>query len=137
MRHSRLLATAGLLLITLGCSDSTEPTMESVAGTYTATTFSIGVGDSSTDLLATGGSITLTLNANGGTTGRIVIPGLGEGGSDFDEALTGTWALVGTTVTLDHAADTFLRDMSFTVSGDRLSGEMTFGEETITVVLEK
>ena len=135
MRHSGILIAA--LALIAACSDSTAPTMESVAGTYTATTFTLVEGTTTTDVLADGGSITLTLNAGGTTAGRVLVPEGGEGGGDFDEDLTGTWMLQGSTVTLDHVADTFLRDMSFTVSGNRLSGQETFDEVTISVVLTK
>jgi hypothetical protein len=111
--------------------------MASAAGTYTATTFMVQENGGTTDILADGGLITVILNADGTTAGRIFVPGGGEGGGDFDEDLAGTWTLAGTMVTLDHTADTFLRDMAFTVSGNRLLGEDTFGDVTITVVLAK
>jgi hypothetical protein len=111
--------------------------MESVAGAYTASTFTVLEGGTTTDVLAGGGSITLTLAAAGSTTGRVFVPGGGENGGDFDEDLSGTWTLQDSTVTLDHTADTFLRDMTFTVRGRQLSGQETFGGVTISVVLTK
>jgi len=132
-RLSILVAVA----LATACSDSTAPTMESVAGTYTASTFTALEAGTTTDILAAGGSITLTLAIPGTTTGRVFVPGGGENGEDFDEDLSGTWTLQDSTVTLDHAADTFLRDMPLTVRGLQLSGQETFGGVTVTVVLTK
>jgi hypothetical protein len=126
-----------MLCALVACGESTEPTVDSVAGSYTATAFTVTEGGSTTDVLADGGSITLTLNTGGSAAGRLFVPGGAEDGSDFDEDLTGTWTLTGTAVSLDHAADTFLRDMTFTVSADRLTGQETFAEATIAVTLAK
>jgi len=75
-----------------------------VAGTYQATTFTMEETGVTTDWLARGASITLTLASDGTTGGRLFVPGGGEGGSDFDEDLAGTWELIGTTLRLHHAA---------------------------------
>jgi len=112
--------------------------MASVAGSYTATTFTVTESGGSADILAAGGSISLTLAAAGTTSGRLFVPGGGEGGGDFDEDLTGTWTLQDSTVTLDHDADTFLRDMTLTFRSRRqLVGQETFVDVTIAVVLAK
>jgi hypothetical protein len=111
--------------------------MTSVAGSYAATSFTVTEAGGTTDVLSTGGSITLSLTAGGTTNGRLFVPGGAEDGSDFDEDLTGTWALQDSTVTLDHDADTFLRDMTFTVRGQQLVGEETFSDVTVAVVLAK
>jgi hypothetical protein len=44
----------------------------------------------------------------------------------MDESLEGTWSLSGDQVSLEHEADTFLRDMDLLLDGDRLVGEETF-----------
>jgi hypothetical protein len=54
-----------------------------------------------------------------------------------DADLAGTWTLSGSTVTFNQAADTFIRDVEFEASENRLTGEGTFGEETIRLVLIK
>jgi hypothetical protein len=133
----RLWATVAAAVLLAACSDSTAPTMSSVAGSYSATSFSVTEGGGTTNILAAGGSITLTLTAAGVTSGRLFVPGGAEDGGDFDEALTGTWTLQDSTVTLEHDADTFLRDMSFTVRGQQLVGEETFSDVTVAVVFTK
>jgi hypothetical protein len=133
----RLWATTVAAVLIAACGDSTAPTMSSVSGGYTATSFTVTESGGTTDILATGGSITLTLTAAGATSGRLFVPGGAEDGSDFDEDLTGTWTLRDSTVTLDHDADTFLRDMSLTVRGQQLIGQETFSDVTVSVVLAK
>lgn len=65
------------------------------------------------DLLLLGASLTVVLNQDGTTTGRLLAPGLGENGADVDEDLAGTWTLEGSTVTFDQSGDTFIRDAPF------------------------
>jgi hypothetical protein len=105
--------------------------VEAVTGTYTATQLTTTEGGTSTNQLAAGASITLTLNANGTTSGRFIVPG------ELDADLTGTWTLSGTTVSLSHSADTFLTDTDFQVQGNRLVGDETFGSTRVQVTLTK
>jgi hypothetical protein len=119
------------------CSDSpTEPgtlTVQAVAGVYGASgafgtlTFATIDSGAVTDWLEAGASISLRLNTDGTTEGELFIPGADEDGSDVEESLTGTWSLAGSVVTLEHDADTFLRDMPLTIVGGRLEGERIFG----------
>jgi len=132
-----LTATATSLTSATSTAFSVAPTIEAVSGAYHATTFTARQAGATTDFLTAGGSITLTLTVSGTTSGRVFVPGGGDTGGDFDEDLAGTWTLQGSTVTLDHPADTFLRDMRFTVNGHQLSSEATFSDVTITVVLAK
>ena len=133
----RLAPIVLAVLLTLGCGDSTGPTMSDVAGSYEATTLTVEEGGVTTDFLSLGASFEITLSPSGTTTGRLFVPGGGEGGGDFDADLAGTWALNGTTVTFDHDADTFVRDMDFEYANDRLTGQETFNDVTISVVLAR
>jgi len=58
-------------------------------------------------------------------------------GEGFDGDLAGTWTLSGTTVRLQHAADTFLRDMPLTVAGNQLTGDATFSGVRVRLVLQR
>jgi len=52
--------------------------------------------------------------------------------------LIGDWTLSGSTITFSMPAiDTFVRDMPWTLSENRLSGNHTFGVTRIKVVLTK
>ena len=120
------------------CGDgSFSPTVENVAGDYRATTLSATQGNITTDLLELGSTLTMTLNADGTTEGRLLGPSLGEGGQDLDVDLAGTWTLTDSIVTFDQQGDTFVRDVPFTAERNRLTGEGTFLATTIVVVLSQ
>lgn len=136
MSDLRRIALAPLLAMMLtACSDSpTEPvplTVQAVAGVYGASgafgalTFTTIDNGDVTDWLDAGASISLRLNTDGTTEGEVFIPGAGEDGSDFEANLTGTWQLADGAVTLEHDADTFLREMPLTIVGGRLEGDET------------
>jgi hypothetical protein len=137
-----LIGSRGALALAValsGCGDddSFSPTIETVAGSYSATAFTVTTADGTLDLLARGSQVTLTLAADGTTSGQLLIPGGGEDGEGVDADLTGTWALDGSTVTFDQAADTFFPDVEFTAGRDRLTGEASFGDESVRLVLTK
>ena len=115
----------------------TVPTVETVAGSYTARTFTLTSAVGTTDLLALGSTVTVTLDADGTTSGRLFIPGGAEGGGDLDEDLAGTWTLSGSIVTFSQSADTFIRDVEFTAAQNQLNSEGTFDGAIIRLVLGK
>lgn len=130
-------AAAALALGLAGCGDGFTPTEETVVGTYEAEEFEVSSGGFTTDLLALGATVTVTLSPDGTTSGRLFVPGAGEGGSDVDESLTGTWSLSGSTVTFSQSADTFIPDVEFTAGENVLTGEGTFEEDTVRLRLRK
>lgn len=132
------------MLMAAGCGDdgqSLDAQLARVAGTYSAEgafgavvfTTSRPDGTETVDWLARGASIRLSLHEDMTTSGRLYIPGGDEDGGDMDEDLTGTWTLQGDRVSLDHEADTFLRDMDLYFDGERLEGEETW---SVTVRVE-
>lgn len=124
------LATLPCLIAAAACGDSFSPTMATVAGSYTATTFTRTSGGTVTDELARGGSLVLTLAAGGTTSGQLVM-------SDFIENMEGTWLLTGDKVTFPQNAEPFMRDMTFTATADELRGDATFGGERVQVTLRR
>jgi len=133
-----ILGRVALLVSLADCGDEPfNPTVDSVAGTYHATTFTFNGGSTTTDLLAIGASVTITLTPDGTTSGRIFVPAVAEGGGDLDADLVGTWTLSGAAVTFDQEADTFMRDVPFTAEPSRLRTRGTFGEEVVVLVLTK
>jgi hypothetical protein len=116
---------------------SFSPTVANVAGSYSALVFTLTSGVGTTDLLALGSSVTVTLATDRTTTGRLFVPGGAEDGSDLDEDLAGTWTLTGSTVTFNQTADTFIRDVEFTVTQNQLTSEGVFQGSTIRLVLGK
>jgi hypothetical protein len=126
-----------VVLASCGDEDSFSPTVENVAGIYSAATFTLSSPAGTIDLLALGSVVAVTLAADGTTTGQLFVPGGAEDGGDLDADLTGTWSLNGSTITFNQTADTFIRDAEFTAGQNRLTGEGTFGDQTIRLVLTK
>jgi hypothetical protein len=136
MLDTKLLKPARLIAIALiiGCSDSTDPSTTSVAGAYTATTFTSTqtTTNTTTNHLSEGASLVIVLASAGTTTGALVIPTDG-----VDESMAGTWSLSGSTVSFLQAADTFMNDMDFVVQGNTLVGDQTFAGTRIQVTLTR
>lgn len=135
--HRSLGALAGIVLALAACDNPAASAARSAAGTYQARTFQVVADGEGADLLAGGARIDLELRRDGTTAGRLLVPGLDEDGGDMDESLAGSWTQRGDTVRLQHAADTFLRDMPLLVRGRRLEGDHTFGGTRVVVSLEK
>lgn len=131
------LVVLGVLLAACGEDDGFSPSEENVAGTYSAAEFTLTDADGTLDLLALGAEVDVILAADGTTSGHLFVPGGGEGGEDFESDLTGTWSLDGSIVTFGQAGDNLLPDVEFMASRDRLTGEATFGDDTIRLVLDK
>lgn len=128
---------AAVALVT-ACSDSFKPNTDNVLGDYTASVFTTTDTAGTVDWLQRGGSLTISLGPNGTTTGHLFVPGAAEGGADLDEILLGDWTLSGNTITFSMpAVDTFVRDMTWSVSKNQLSGDHTFSGTRIRVVLTK
>ena len=120
-----------------GDDDSFSPTEETVAGSYTATTFTLSSVVGEINLLAGGATVTLELASDGTTTGRLFVPDAATGGGDLEEDLTGTWRLTDSTVTFDQSAATFIPQIDFVASENRLTGEGRFSGGTLRLVLTK
>ena len=109
-------------------------------GNYTAVLFTSTGNSGQRNELAVGGSVILNLHANGTTSGHLhmVAPG---GGPDFDADMAGTWTRTGTTVNINQPADTFVRDMPFTltpyVGSWDLEGNQTFSGTNIRLTLRR
>jgi hypothetical protein len=136
----RAAAALGLALAAAACGDDADdgfsPTVEDVAGAYTAVTFTLQSGQGDLDLLALGATVAATLHADGTTTGQLFVPGLGEA-PDIEEDLAGTWTLTGTTVTFTPTASTFLTDVDFAVAPNTLTGEGTYQGALLLLVLTR
>jgi hypothetical protein len=120
-----------------GGEDAFSPTLASVTGSYTASALTLTSSIGTTDLLALGSTVDITLAADGTTSGRLFVPGGDEGGGDLDVDLAGTWALSGSTVTFNQTGESFIRDVEFTAGPDQLNGEGEFSGAIIRLVLRK
>ena len=136
-----LLAVIPLLNV-LTCTSTTEPESNREAdlvGSYAVITLTATTGADTADLLAEGYAISLTLNADGTTSGTLFIA---EGGG-LTLDLTGRWSFDPhpPEVRLDHGADTFLRDMRLAAAKEggviQLRGEATFSGTELNVLLAR
>ena len=142
MRHSikRASAIVAVCATVAACGgDSTSPTPSStVAGSYTATEFVTTGGSGQRNELLAGSSLDIQLNADGTTTGHLHVAASGSTPA-FDADMAGTWAQTGNVIRFSQSADTFVRNMNFTLdsNGSRwlLIGDQGFSGTRIQVTL--
>ena len=94
---------------TCGCSPVPQP-----YGTWVATQFVVTpAGQVPIDVLAAGGSLSITITPSFTTTGTLTIPASVNGGVPFTASMTGTatYTQSAARVTFTQAADTFVRDL--------------------------
>ena len=137
IRRATMAICMVLLAFTAGCESSTGPDREALAGVWVATTFASWENGVTTDQLAAGSSLSISLALDGTTTGQLVIQGGNADGTDLVASMAGTWTLADGTVDFSQSADTFVRDMSFAVDGNTLKGDEIFGEARVIVTLTK
>lgn len=129
---------AVMTAVNAACSDSpVGPTLETVAGAYTATEFTATDPGTTTDLLALGAFMTLTLRANGTTAGRLFVPGGDDNGADLDADLAGSWSIDGATILMTSAAASFLGDLDFVFVEGHLVGVGIAERAVIRIVLTR
>jgi hypothetical protein len=121
-------------------SDSTSPA-GSAAGNYTAISFTTSGSSGQTNQIALGGSLLLNLASNGAASGHLHVAASGSDPA-FDADMAGTWTQNGNVVTISQSADTFVRDMPFTLTLDpangwTLVGDKTFSGTNITITLKR
>ena len=112
--RSRALFFIGLPAMLLACDDSTGPSGAPV-GNYAAIIFvTTPTGGSARNELQAGSSLILNLNSDGSTSGHLHVAANGSM-PVFDADMAGTWTENGGVVEITQAADTFVRDMAFTI----------------------
>jgi hypothetical protein len=128
LRKARSILLVGLPAALLACgSSTTPPSGNSAAGSYSAISFvTTGSGGQRNEVLA-GSTLVLNLNADGTTSGHLHIAASGANAA-FDADMAGTWTQTGFTVNISQGADTFVRNMPFTMSFDPAGGWDLFGD---------
>jgi hypothetical protein len=141
MRQSILRASATFAIVaavTACGSDSTTPPDTGIAGTYRATEFVTTGGSGQRNELLAGSTLVMVLNASGTTTGQLHVAASGSTPA-FDADMAGTWTRNGNVVTFTQNADTFVRNMDFTLSSNgsawMLAGDKGFSGTRIQVTL--
>jgi hypothetical protein len=125
-------------LVLAACSSDATDSAPQLAGTYHATTLVVTpTGESAIDVLAAGGSLDIVISSTGATTGTLTIPTSIKGG--MVASMAGTAAITsGTQVKLTQTADTFVRDLQWTLSSASLSvTSQTISDASFTIVLAR
>jgi len=116
LRHLNAFAMTSAIVVLTGCgSDSTAP-QSPLVGSYTAFQWVTTGGSGQTNQLSIGSTLHISLNADGSTSGHMHLAASNGGPpADLDFDMVGTWHEENNVVDFTQAADTFLRDMAFTV----------------------
>ena len=131
MNQSFMKLSVGIIAATalVACgSDSTSPGVTAV-GAYTAVQWVTTGGSGQTNQLVAGSTLKITLAGNGTTSGHLHIAASG-GNPAFDADMAGTWTQDGMTVEFSQPADTFVRDMPFTLTANGGSSWDLVGDKT-------
>lgn len=135
--HLLVAASLAAVVLSSACADDPNVPPAGVPGAYHATTFALSSGGQTVNLLALGASLSMTLNEDHTTTGRLLVPAALAGGAAVDESLAGSWRQGNDTVYFTGPADTFVRDVPFLIRGATLIGEETTPEGRLQVTLSK
>jgi hypothetical protein len=111
--------------------DSTSPSTDPPAGNYNAITFVTTGSSGQRDELAAGGSLQMTLHPDHTSSGHLHIAA-SSSSPVFDADMAGTWTASGNVVTISQAADTFVRNMPFTLDLDPVNGYVLLGDKSFS-----
>jgi hypothetical protein len=128
----RLLGLAAAATL-LGCG-STKPSP--IAGTWNATVFTItSSGAQPVNVLQQGGSLSITITSDNTTSGSLVIPASLTGSSPITNDMAGVALIVNGTVIFEQAADTFVRDVTWTIGDNTLTTTEIVSGVTLDITL--
>jgi hypothetical protein len=116
--------------------DVPGPSVAEVAGNYGVKTLMTTRDGVTTDQIAAGVTLTLTLTSRGATSGQLLVP-VEAGGTGVPLDLSGIWELSGTTVRFVQAAESFVGRIPFQATPRQLAGEATIEGTSFEVVLTK
>ena len=123
----------------VGCGSDTPNQPSPIAGAYTATVFQVTpTGQPTIDVLAQGGSLSVSIASDNSASGSLSLPASVTGGAPFTASMTGTAVQTGTTVRFEQTADTFVRDQTCTVVGNTLQAtNQVAGSASFTITLSR
>jgi hypothetical protein len=141
LRNARALLLIGVPAIVMACGGSDEPSATPIAGTYAATFFQTTGSSGQRNEIAAGSTLTISLAANGTTTGHLHVAASGAN-PVFDSDLAGTWSATGNVVDFVQVADNFVDDILFTWGSDiqgisTLAGDQVFSGTRIQITLTR
>jgi len=108
-----------------------------LTGTYTASIFVVTpTGQAPINVLAAGGVLSITIAADGSTSGTLNVPASVTGGAPFIASMAGTATVTPLTVRFSQNADTFVRDLTWSRVGVALSVvDQVAGGSSFTITL--
>ncbi len=139
-RNTAISVATMLLSVAAACGSdkSTGPDMGDVAGSYDATVLTVTQADVQHDFIAAGATVHLVLDEGGTTSGHLFIPASDlSHGEALDADMAGSWTLDNTIVHIAQSADTFIRDVPLTVDGNDLTGDATFDDVQVHLVMSR
>ena len=130
-----------LLIATAACgSDKTTEPTNAIAGSYAASEWVTTGGSGQTNQLLAGSTLSLTLANGGATSGHLHVAASGSNPA-LDADMAGTWSESNNKVTISQSADTFVRNMTFSVvpNGSKwsLSADQVFSNTRIQITLDQ
>jgi len=142
----QLLSPAVLgMVVVLSCSSPTEgcgcSPVPSPVGSWIATQFEVTpTGQAPINVLAAGGSLTITMGTDLVTSGTLSIPASANAGNALNATMAGTYSfeLMASEVRFTQTADTFVRDLTWQFPGNALSvTNQTAGSAAFTITLHR
>jgi hypothetical protein len=129
-----------LAAVGTACGGASTLAPADVAGTYVATTISVIINGVTTNMLVKGASVSLTLTADGKSTGRVIVPVIGGVQTvAVDDDLAGSYDLTKDHVQLKPTAATYLSGMIFTADLPELRAYLTIQDASrsgqLTIIL--
>jgi hypothetical protein len=142
MRRKRVAPVflAVLLATASACRAPTAP--DPLVGTWLATSFKVApAGQAQQDVLASGGTLGVNVAAVESTfvtAGTVILPATVTGSTTFTASLAGTAVRTASAIQLATDADSFVRDLVFTLVENRLEAvNQVVAGTTYNVILTK
>ena len=138
-RLRRLAFISAAVVSTAGCSGGEAivlPTID-ITGNYVATYFHVTpTGKPTIDVLARGGSLTMTIAANKATSGTLIIP-QDVFGSAQNLSMAGTVVQNGHSVQFVQSVDSFVRQLGWLAGGGTIATDVNDGSARVEVLLTR
>lgn len=137
-----ILSTVAVLSCNNDLCGCTPVIPNPIEGVWAATQFLVTPnGQAQIDVLAAGGSMTITIHDSFGTSGSLTVPASVIGAAPIMESMAGTAILnsAETEVTFDQVAGTFVRDLTWQLVGNtslRVSNQVA-GSAAFSITLSR
>ncbi len=140
----KIVISFSLIVFLFACAEdkpTAPPTNDKLAkevlGKYSTTEFKLTLENKAPiDILSVGGYIEIELYDDKTTTGIFYLPDTLNltGGGEVVADLSGTYSIKNNKIKFQHTADTFLRNIEFSLIGKKLSG--SYGRSGVLVEIE-